>query len=578
MQFINWKSAQQWLVLAVIVLASSWPLLSSQMFFTHDFVHGVRIAEMTRALHDGHFPVRWSSNFAYGYGMPLFEFYAPLPFYIGTLLYVLGFSLILSSKFLFLLPNIFTALGSYLLGRKLSTPWGGLLAAALITLAPYRGMNLFIRGAVSETWGILALVWILYSTVLVLEKKKYGGIVLVLSLVTLFLSHNLSVVIAAPFIAIWTVVLLYLYSVKENTNFKQFTWLKLGKYLTVFAGYYLLAIGLASFYLLPIYTEKDFTKVETATTGGYFDYKLHFLYIRQLFRTEWGYGGSEWGPDDKLPFFLGYGQYFGLAVSGAGLAVGAWWYGLKRKTLDNRNLWLLLISLIAVGVSLFMTLGKSQFIWDAVEFLKYIQFPWRYYAVMVVFLGLAATLSLQFLPKKVSSYLAVSIILITVSINWQYFRPEKYLEDAAVLYYDNPRRVQTHMSEILPDYIPKQMSSALAAPDRLVSCGEVACEQLNVTSDLTHKKVFLLESSTTQSIQVSIANYPGWQATIDGIPTEVQTAKNGLLEITVPPGKHAISVFFGGTVIRQLADTVSGISSIIFVGWILILRIKNDRN
>lgn len=80
------------------VSRSLWP---ADLFKIHDFVHGARIAEMTTALQDGQFPVRWSSNFGYGYGMPLFEFYAPLPFYVGAGLYWLTGNLVFSIKFLF---------------------------------------------------------------------------------------------------------------------------------------------------------------------------------------------------------------------------------------------------------------------------------------------------------------------------------------------------------------------------------------------------------------------------------------------------------------------------------------------
>lgn len=596
MQSVHWKSAWQWLVLAIIVIACSWPLFNSQMFFTHDFVHGVRIAEMARALKDGHFPVRWTSNFAYGYGMPLFEFYAPLPFYLGSLLYFVGIPLVLCVKLLFLLANVLTAAGSYLLGRKLGGKWGGLLAAALITLAPYRGLNLSIRGAVSETWGILALVWILYATLLVLEKKKYSPILLVISLITLFLSHNLTVIIAAPFIAVWTISWMYWSSLKEITNGTKFLWSSFFESMWVLAVSYLVAFGVASFYLLPLFVEKDFTKVEAATTGGYFSYQLHFLYIRQLFRTVWGYGGSEWGPDDKLPFFLGFGQYLGLLVGGVVLMIGLLrlklslnlknaWLASKTELEKRRQWWILLTSLMLVAASLFMALGKSQFIWDALEFMKFIQFPWRYYSVLSVFIGIVGALSLWFLPRKLLPFLVGVVLLVTIGLNWQYFRPEKYLEESSLLYYDDPSRVQTHMSEILPDYIPKQLAEKIAPPKSLVTCGNEldknleACSSVNVTTDKTQRKVFTIEIPETELMQVvtvSIANYPGWKASVDGIAQTVGTSKEGLIELALPAGKHEVAVSFGSTGIRQLADTVSLISSIIFIIWIFKLRTKHD--
>ena len=87
------------------------------------------------------------------YGMPLFEFYAPLPYYVGSFFYLLGFSHINSVKAIILITSIFTAIGAYLLGRKLFGTTGGLLVSAAVTLAPYRAVNLFVRGAISEAMG-----------------------------------------------------------------------------------------------------------------------------------------------------------------------------------------------------------------------------------------------------------------------------------------------------------------------------------------------------------------------------------------------------------------------------------------
>ena len=85
----------------MVFLASSWALFQPELFYVHDFLHAARIAEMARGLSDLHIPVRWSQNFGYGYGMPLFQFYAPLPYFFGALLYLGGFSIIIAVKALF---------------------------------------------------------------------------------------------------------------------------------------------------------------------------------------------------------------------------------------------------------------------------------------------------------------------------------------------------------------------------------------------------------------------------------------------------------------------------------------------
>ncbi|MFH2118621.1 MAG: hypothetical protein ABII10_02715, partial [Candidatus Paceibacterota bacterium] len=63
------KKLKAWLplyFLILIFLASSWSLFSPKFFRIHDYTHAGRIAEMARALSDGHFPVRWTQNFGFG--------------------------------------------------------------------------------------------------------------------------------------------------------------------------------------------------------------------------------------------------------------------------------------------------------------------------------------------------------------------------------------------------------------------------------------------------------------------------------------------------------------------------------
>ena len=57
------------LVATLICLPALAALFRAEFFHMHDFTHVARLAEMHRALSEGHFPVRWSRNFGWGYGM-----------------------------------------------------------------------------------------------------------------------------------------------------------------------------------------------------------------------------------------------------------------------------------------------------------------------------------------------------------------------------------------------------------------------------------------------------------------------------------------------------------------------------
>ncbi len=557
------------------------------MFFTHDFVHGVRIAEMARALQDGHFPVRWSSNFGYGYGMPLFEFYAPLPFYVGAILYLLGVPLVLSVKLLFLLANVLTVWGAYKLGAKLAGPKHatliGLVTAALIALAPYRALNMYIRGALSETWGIMALVWVIYSTILVLQRKKYSQFILIASLVAMFLSHNLLTMIAVPFVAIWTIGMFVYTQWSAMTSGTEKIWKLILAHLGRFTLIYVLAVAAACFYVVPAFAEKDFTRVQDSTTGGYFSYELHFLYIRQLLRPGWAYGGSEWGPDDKLSFFIGYGQIVGVLLAAVAGALGLLqWIKTKEKTIAVRgSLFVLSLAAAAVGLALFMTLGKAKPIWDQIEFFSFIQFPWRFYSPALIFIGVVTAVGLRllstFLSKKLLLICAAVVLSVTIGVNYAYFRPEYYLDNEPALYYDSPEKTREHMSGILPDYIPVGIPQNPPVSTSLINCAQFSvCGNVQVLEDKTQEKVIDITMLAAGQVTLDIANYPGWEVQVDGQKAAVMTSTEGLITVQVPEGEHQLIVRFGSSPVRQVADLLSLISISIVIGWALFIWLKSD--
>jgi len=551
------KKLTAWFLLALMVVATSWALLHPEFFRVHDYVHGARIGEMSTGLKEGHFPVRWSGNFGYGFGMPLFEFYAPLPFVVGAVLYLSGLELILVIKLLWLLTGMVTAVGSYKLGSSLFGRTAGVVTAAALTMAPYRALNLYVRGALGEAWGILALPWILYGIVLVVRKKPNGWLVLSLSVAGLCLSHNLTLIFI-PLSGLFALGFFLIERARFNSVRNAIE--VLGK-LTL--GY-VLGIALAAFYMFPAFVEKDATKV-SKIVGGYFDYHLHFLYIRQLITPYWGYGGSGWGPSDDISFFLGVGQL--LAVGVTVMVVG--WYIVRHRRVTTQ---LQLLGLIAslLGLSLFMTLLRSQPVWDAIPLLSFIQFPWRWLSGAILFLSLFAGAGVGLITKASWRYALGAVLTLTMIVfNWNYFRPESYLDDASSLYYTDPQRIQQHMSNILNDYVPVQMPDQLVPPSSLVLQPAAPEPPPSLMINRAHEKLLITDFPQETMLEFAMANFPGWRAELDGEPLEIGTTQAGLITVTVPKGEHKLGIIFGSTPVRTISDTIT-LAAVVILLFLLI--------
>lgn len=550
--------------LALIFIASSWALLQPGFFRAHDYVHGARIAEMSKALTEGHFPVRWSQNFGYGFGMPLFEFYAPLPFYVGSLFYLGGVDLIISIKLLFLIANLGSLFGAYLLGKELFGYRGGVLLSVAFTLAPYRAVNLFVRGAISEAWGIMALPWILLGVVQVAKNNsKKSFLVLTLGLVTLMLSHNLTTMMFVPLSFIYALgyILIYQQKYRETLN-------KIARIIASYA----LAVGLSSFYLIPAFIEKKFTQIDTII-GGYFHYSNHFLYIRQFLVPNWGYGGSGWGPEDGISFFLGYRQLISLFIA-AMASVFLIKKIIKEKNQTSKQT-LLHLGLIAIllGVSLLMTLLKSQWAWDNLPLLNYIQFPWRFLATAVLFLAMIVAFSLKLINSVlIRTIYFVAVYLIMIIGNFYYFRPEQMMNNPYDLYYSDGGKIRAEMSGVLKDYIPVQMNyegKILRAQFELFQLPD----KTEIVLDNTHQKIYSLDLPSDQVVSFPIANFPDWTVEIDGKKTTTQTTE-GLLSANIPAGKHQIGIIFANSFVRNIADFTSLVSLIGLLGYLAFRKLK----
>lgn len=551
--------------LLIIVGASSWALLRPGFFRTHDYIHAARIAEFARAVQEGHFPVRWSGNFGFGYGMPLFEFYAPLPYAIGALFYGLGLGIIPVIKVLFVVAAAGTAVGSYRLGSKLFGRAGGLVTAAAATLAPYRAVNIFVRGALSEAWGIMAMPWVFYGITRVIDGKRRGWLTVTLSLLVLILSHNIMTMLFVPASLLW--VGTYWWYRKVKLDWRR---------LLQLAASYVLAIGLGAFYIFPALVEKDFTQVGKIF-GGYFHYSQHFLYIRQFFQVNWGYTGSAWGPEDGISFFLGYGQLAAVGLVALLLLVRLFTIVKNRGWLapfQDQKIHLAMGLAVFTATTLYMTLARSEPIWQLVQPLQLAQFPWRWLGLASIGVAVLAGLAISLIKNTVWRY-GMAVVLCGLLLgNAGFFKPNGWLEDADALYYTDVKRIQAQMSSILPDYIPVQMVKDLVPPLQLVSCAGVAEFQLDqppcgdkveVLVNRGHEKLVKTHFNQPTTMTLAVANFPGWVAELDGVAVPTQTSQLGTLQLEVPSGDRLVGVYFGSSPVRMTSDLISLGSLIVLV-------------
>ena len=182
--------------------------------------------------------------------------------------------------------------------RDLWGKYAGLTSAILYMFAPYKALDVFVRGALSESMALALIPFVFYF----FYKKSF--IFSTLFLFLFLITHNIMTVIFLPVLFIWIFYWLYLDKFKDVKN--------------VFISL-ALAFGMSFFFTLPAFLEKDLVQTESLTRFE-LDYRANFISIKQLFLDRvWGYGTSIPGPLGKMNFQIGW-PYWLLADSSLSVA------------------------------------------------------------------------------------------------------------------------------------------------------------------------------------------------------------------------------------------------------------------
>ncbi|HEX9008688.1 MAG TPA: hypothetical protein VF837_05500, partial [Patescibacteria group bacterium] len=142
------------IILILISIVFGWQLFKPGFFSMHDDLQVMRLYEMDRCYQNGQIPCRWSPDMGAGYGQPMFNFYSVLPYNLGELFHLLGFSFIDTVKVLFFLALLGSGVFSYLFLSEMVIAPAALVGSLVYLITPYRAVDIFVRGAMSETWAL----------------------------------------------------------------------------------------------------------------------------------------------------------------------------------------------------------------------------------------------------------------------------------------------------------------------------------------------------------------------------------------------------------------------------------------
>lgn len=559
------KAWRQYLLVClslIIILPSLWPLSHSGFFRMHDFTHVARLVELDLALKDGQIPPRWAPDFGWGYGMPLFHFYSPLPYFLAEIFYLLKISAVGSIKLVFGLNFIAGFWFMYLWAKDFWGKIGGVISAVAFVYLPYRAVLFYVRGALAELTAMTFLPLFFYSSNrLVKTREKKYLILTSLAITGVFLSHNVIALFALSFFPLYFVFkLLANLKIAPKKLLVPFRLI----WLALFSAF--LAFGLSAFFIVPAFLENSYTIV-SSIAGGYSHYSLHFIYLRQLIDRRWAYGGSVAGPFDDISFQIGLPHLFL-----AGLSLVTLYFSLKKREKDK--LAAIVYCYIAILLSVFMMTYHAKPVWDNFKFLHIAQFPWRFLSYLGVFTCfLAGSIWSLLKSKKLIFALATGAILATFALNFSYFKPEKP-SDGEEFYYTDRVKIKIHMSDTLFDYLPKWAKKNPPLEENFYQ-GLGRVEVIKLKTGLYHFKTEIEEDK--KEVLINSFYFPGWKVFIDGKEEKLNHDNSlGVIGLTLPQGVHEVIVKLTKTPIQFWSDTLSFASWLGLLGYVG-LKLKQRR-
>ena len=481
------------------------------IFFTgHDETQAARVAEFTYNLEQGQIPPRIAPHFSYGLGYPIFNYYAPFPYWVVSGLDFIGFDIVAALEIGYILAMIIGFTGMYFLLRSYFSFYAALVGAIAYLSSPYIAVDIFVRGNLGEMWAFALLPLTLYF--LKINSKKIF-VITFLTTAALFTSHN----ILSP-ISLAIVVLYILVNKSKLLNFSVIG----------------VALLLDAYFLIPAITELGF--VQAASLAVETKFTDHFLCLSQLWSSPWGFAGSAQGCSaDGMSFMIGKLQIL-TAISGILFLVYRYY---KKQLKDVKTP---LFFLILMFGSVFMTTSLSQFLW---EWLKPItalfQFPWRFLIITVFGMAFFIAYLIDNLPKDWRDYAGILIFIVMLAMNQKFFYGQNISLSEFKIKYLSENYIKNNVAYKIAEYLPK---SADYKTWRSIENTDQKLEIDGPVISLENQDVLILQDTPLQKIVMAktknplIANIhyaPYWKITINQeefIPTRFDSLGRPIIPVS----------------------------------------------
>lgn len=563
----------------LLCLFTVWPLLGQAGLpnGTDTLYHTYRVAEMDRAWSHGVWMPRWAETFYYGYGSPVFHYYASATYYVTSLLMrLMNLTPLDSLRALTVLSMLLAGGGTYLFVRDQTGKLAGIIAALVYVYSPYiLFTEPYTRGAYPELLALAGFPLVMWRYGRLLQRGSGRNFALAaFSSGLLIVTHNLMALVLTGLLLAWVLW----QGIMGSASLRQ---------VVLGAGAVMAGMGLAGYFWLPVMLEQDAVRLGNLTAVAQLDYRNFFVPLRDLLafspRPD---AGAINGLLHQLN--LGVAQWL-LALGG----IGTMFMVRTQHAVSLRQMMGIFFVLVA-AVLIFLMLPAADFVWNAVAPLAFLQFPWRFLGPVAFCLAVTAghnALWIERLPRRLVVAVTALVIALPVGLalptlyvdEWEW--PE--IDTSAAAYHaaelSGLQRATTFSDEYLPSTVitmPSANADLLAdyangyPVDRANRAGLPEAVDLTLVEHGPQHDVWQVSSGESFTLEALTFYFPGWQAEIGGVPVEVRPSDpHGMITFDVPAGEHTIRLFMGQTPPRWLGIIVTVVAlALVLLAWLVLRR------
>jgi len=572
----------------------------------HDVpAHAWAVYATWRAALDGDPFPRWTPYL--GLGMPLLQFYGPLPWMVTWPAQALGATPGEALKVGVVLSQCLAAGSTYVGCRWLRrSPAASLVAAAALVLGPYRLLDLTFRFAYAEAFAMALLPALLAAAVLVARGERatgrlavLGGLVLLCHPVTGLLLVPVSVI---PLAVAW-------WSAPDRRAAAR-----------SFVAAVALALGATAAWWVPMAAEQSFTTLDQTASMGR-SMGRHGAWPEELLlRRAWtGYDlrrqhrGDRSAQREAVPLYFGWGL---VALSGLALATRRRRAGeraLRRSgpaTAADRALWEGRAWVGGVLVGLMLAAKPTAYALDLIPLSGRIQFPWRFLSPATACAALAASFAIDAWapPGRRRAALAVAALaLLAFDAAPSLGAPGRLVSPAPFavpvegdhllrveridLPPEDPSLRVARSRGLFPEYSNHEIRARYADAGRRQGRSEFygvswrARQELHPAPAVRLDGRLLPEASlearaerldltlpehAAGQVVITVQHFPGWRASVDGGPWADAGTFEGLLAVDVPASANTVRLRYSGWL--PLDRTAGKLLSLLTLALVVVFR------